>query len=148
MSKAPAATSAVLLRSAGQYGLTRDRLRGVNWERLSRGLYARRAPDRSPAELARALVEVLPRDSGFGHLTGALLRGWPMPNQLGSHVVLATAGMIIRDAEDARGRPRDPRRLRTWWRHAKPSTVTPYGRTLLAARLQRYRLAAERRRAA
>jgi hypothetical protein len=54
--------------------------------------------------------------------------------------------MIIRDAEDARGWAHDPRRARTWWRYAKTSTLTPYGRTLLAARLERYRLAAERHR--
>jgi hypothetical protein len=315
----------VLLRSSDQYGLTRDRLRGVTWERLSRGLYGLRTPDRPPVDLARALSQVLPRDSGFGHLTSALLRGWWMPNRLGPHVALATTtsgvhvqrrglyvrrsrsaeyemlhgvsvvtaphtlielardlplvdlvpmvdcalrdgadpgdvlaaarprlrgagrlrraveladpkseswwesvlrllhvlpglgpvecqaplwsdgvviaradlhlvgtrrfpecdggrhrekerhesdlrrekgisrrqferygyataeiaaspAMIIRDAEDARGWAHDPRRVRTWWRHAKPSTLTPYGRTLLAARLERYRLAAERHR--
>ena len=53
--------------------------------------------------------------------------------------------MIIRDAEDARGWSHDPRRLRAWWSYAKVSSLTPYGRTLLAARLERYRLAAERR---
>ena len=52
--------------------------------------------------------------------------------------------MIIRDAENARGRPHDPRRVTTWWRFARTSTLTPYGRTLLAARLERYRLAARR----
>jgi len=53
--------------------------------------------------------------------------------------------MVIRDAEDARGWPHDPRRVRTWRRYARVSSLTPYGRTLLAARLERYRLAAERR---
>jgi hypothetical protein len=53
--------------------------------------------------------------------------------------------MVIRDAEDARGWPHDPRRVRTWWKYARVSSLTPYGRTRLAARLERYRLAAERR---
>ncbi|HEX2175955.1 MAG TPA: hypothetical protein VHG70_08580 [Nocardioidaceae bacterium] len=53
-------------------------------------------------------------------------------------------GMVIRDAEDARGWEHDPRRLRVWWSHAKASTLTAYGRTILAARLERYRLAADR----
>jgi hypothetical protein len=55
--------------------------------------------------------------------------------------------MIIRDAENARGWPHDPRRVRRWWRHAKTSTLTGFGRSLLAARLERYRLAADRHRA-
>jgi hypothetical protein len=48
---------------------------------------------------------------------------------------------VIRDAEDARGLPHDPRRVRTWWRHARASSLTAYGRTRLAGRLERYRQA-------
>ena len=315
--------SALLVRRADQHGVTRDRLRGLTWERLSRGLYVPRTADRSAMQTAHAMSQVLPRDSGFGHLTSALLRGWWLPNRLDPPAVLATttsgvhvqrrglyvrrsrsaefdvvagvpvvtaahtlvelardlslvdlvpmvdcalrdgtdpgeivaaasprlrgtarlrlavgladhrseswwesvlrlmhvltglgpvecqvplrgdggfiaradlhlvgtrrfpecdggkhrekdrhehdlgrdkrmsrgrferygyttseiatkARMVIRDAEDARGWPHDPRRLRTWWRYARTSTLTPYGRTLLAARLERYRLAAER----
>ncbi len=58
--------------------------------------------------------------------------------------IATNPAMIVRDAENARGRPHDPRRLRIWWGHARTSTLTPYGRALLAARLERYRLAAER----
>lgn len=58
--------------------------------------------------------------------------------------ITSSPGMIIRDAEDARGWEHDPRRLRTWWAFARTSTLTSYGRALLAARLERYRLAAER----
>lgn len=313
-----------LLRDASHRGLTREQLRSVGWQRLSRGLYGPHQDQRTTIETARALSEVLPRDSGFGHLTSADLRGWWSPNRLGPHVCLATTtsgvhvqrrglyvrrspfaeydeidgvrvvsapqtllelardlhvvdlvplvdcalregadadailaaarprvqgarrlrlavsladerseswwesvlrllhvlpglgpveaqkaiwegglfiaradlhlvgtrrfpeadggrhrekerhdedlrrekrmnrgryerygyspdeitrnpGMVIRDAEDARGWPHEPGRLREWWSWAKPSTLTPYGRTLLAARLERYRLAAERR---
>jgi hypothetical protein len=304
-------------------GLARHNLLTGGWERLSRGLYAPRVAVRPPIELARAVSEVLPRDSGFGHLTSSALRGWWLPNRLRPHVLLATttsrvhvqrqgvyvrrstfaeydeldgvplvsaphtlvelardlslidlvpivdcalrdgtdvdavlraarprvpgvrrlrqaAGladdrseswwesvlrlmhvltglgpvdcqvplwqdgtfvaradlhlvgtrrfpecdggrhrekdrhdhdlgrdkrmnrvryerygyttseittsprMSIRDAEDARGWSHDPRRVRTWWKYAKVSSLTPYGRTLLAARLERYRLAARR----
>jgi hypothetical protein len=321
---ATGATQAVRLRDAAGYGLTPDRVRSARWQRLSQGLYAPYAETRSTFDLARALSQVLPRDSGFGHLTSAALRRWWLPNRLGPHVMLATTtsgvhvqrrglyvrrspfaefdivdglsvvsapqtlvelardlplvdlvplvdcalrdgtdpdaileaarprmpgtprlrlavgladerseswwesvlrllhvlpglgpvecqvklweegvliaradlhlvgtrrfpecdggehrkrerhnrdlgrdkrmsrvkherygyttheiagspGMIIRDAEAAREWPHDPRRLRTWWRWSRPSTLTAYGRTRLAARLARYRMAAERR---
>jgi hypothetical protein len=313
----------VLLREADELGLARHNLLTCGWERLSRGLYAPRSDVRPALESARALSEVLPRDSGFGSLSSAELRGWWLPNRLRPHVWLATTtsgvhvqrrglyarrsraaeyddldgvpvvsaahtlvelardlalvdlvpmvdcalrdgtktddilaaarpripgvrrlrravdladerseswwesvlrllhvlaglgpvecqvplradgiliaradlhlvgtsrfpecdggehrnrerhdhdlrrdkgmsrrlferygyttgeitsnpGMIIRDGEDARGWPHDPNRLRIWWSHARTSTITAYGRALLAARLERYRLAAER----
>ncbi|HET7326476.1 MAG TPA: hypothetical protein VFJ14_04240 [Nocardioidaceae bacterium] len=80
----------LLVRKAGQHGLTRDRLRGNSWERLSRGLYGPREPGRSTTDLARMTTPVLPRDSGWAHLTSARLRGWWTPNQLGPHVLLAS----------------------------------------------------------
>ncbi|MGH3356655.1 MAG: hypothetical protein ACRDOJ_12215 [Nocardioidaceae bacterium] len=58
--------------------------------------------------------------------------------------IARSPGMIIRDAEDARGWRHDPMRLRIWWSYARASTLTAYGRTRLAARLERYRLAANR----
>lgn len=316
--------TAFLLRDANGMGVSRDRLRGARWQRLSRGLYAVRADCRTPYDTARALSQVLPRDSGFGHLTSAALRGWWLPLGLPPHVTFATTrsgvhvqrrglyvrrspiaeyddlgglaltsapqtllelardlslvdlvpmvdcalrlgtdrtsvlgaarprvagagrlrhavsladerseswwesvlrllhvltelgpvdaqveiwerggfvaradlhlvgtrrypevdggrhrekerhgrdlrrdrrmsrggferygytaeeiavspAMIIRDAEEARGHAHDPGRLRRWWSYARASTLTPYGRTRLAGRLQRYRLAADRR---
>jgi very-short-patch-repair endonuclease len=314
-----------LLRDAAARGLTREQLRSSGWQRLSRGLYGPKADVRTTLETAHALSQVLPRESGFGHLTSAELRGWWLPNRLGPHVEFATTtsgvhvqrrglyvrrspfaefehidgvpvvsaaqtlvelardlsvvdlvplvdcalaqgadradilaaarprlqgaprlrqavgladerseswwesvlrlmhvltglgpveaqaeiwderglfiaradlhlvgtrrypevdggthrervrhaddlrrekqmsrhgherygyttdeiarspGMVIRDAEDARGCEHDPGRARRWWRRARASTLTPYGRTRLAARLERYRLAAERR---
>lgn len=315
---------ALRLRDAAVHELTRGRLRTLAWEAVSHGLYAPLDLQRSTLDHARALTQVLPRDSGFGHLTSARLRGWWLPNRLGPHVWLATTtsavhvqrrglyvrrsryaefedvdgvpvvsaaqtlvelardlslldlvpmvdcalrggtapadilaaarprvpganrlrgalpladphseswwesvlrllhqltslgpvesqveiregseliartdlhlvgtdrhpeydgvdhrdrdrhwrdlarekalsrlhverygytsdeivrspGRIIRDAEEARGLPHDPRRLRRWWKWARTSTLTPYGRTRLAARLERYRLAARRR---
>jgi hypothetical protein len=49
--------------------------------------------------------------------------------------------VVLRDAEDARGVPHDPARVRRWWSEARASTLTSYGRTRLAARLQRYGMA-------
>jgi len=51
--------------------------------------------------------------------------------------------MVIRDAEEARRLPSDPRRTQTWWRHARVSTLSAHGRALLSGRLLRYRMAAE-----
>src|SRR5438045_1405385 len=61
----------------------------VAWERCSRGLSLPRT-EHSPAQVAAAVALVLPRDSGFGHLTSALLRAWWLPNRLPRHVLLAT----------------------------------------------------------
>ena len=52
--------------------------------------------------------------------------------------------VVIDDAEDARGYPHDPRRVARWWAVARGSSLTAYGRNRLAARLERYRLAADR----
>jgi hypothetical protein len=87
---------AVLVCRAAEFGLTRDRLRGVGWEPLSRGLYGRRGVEqRPPLELARALTQVLPRDSGYAHLTSACLRRWWLPNRLGSHVMMASTTSCV-----------------------------------------------------
>jgi hypothetical protein len=53
-------------------------------------------------------------------------------------------GMIIKDAEDARGWPNDPSRVTRWWQLARSSTLTGHGRARLNARLARYRRAARR----
>jgi hypothetical protein len=52
--------------------------------------------------------------------------------------------VVIYDAETARGYSHDPRRVARWWTVARGSSLTAYGRTRLAGRLRRYRLAAER----
>jgi hypothetical protein len=83
---------AVRLRDAPDLTLSRGRLRGVGWERLSQGLHAPVREDRSLAELAAMVAHVLPRDSGFGHLTSAALRHWWLPLHLPPHVLLATTG--------------------------------------------------------
>lgn len=82
--------SAVRLRDAAARDLTRAQLRGPGWRRLSHGLYAPVSEPDELAEQVRALAQVLPRESGFGHLTSAALRGWWLPNHLGAHVLLAT----------------------------------------------------------
>jgi hypothetical protein len=101
---------------------SRDRppvqLRRVAWERVSRGVYVPRTTQ-TPAQVAAAVALVLPRDSGFGHLTSALLREWWLPNRLPRHVLLATtrsgvhvqrAGVYVRrsrvaDFEEVAGVP-------------------------------------------
>ncbi len=80
--------SAVLVREIGR-GRTPGPLRRVEWQRLSRGLYVPRV-EHTLVETAAAVALVLPRDSGFGHLTSAALREWWAPNRLPPHVLLAT----------------------------------------------------------
>ena len=53
-------------------------------------------------------------------------------------------GLVIRDAESARGLLPDPGRVATWRRFAAPSTLTAAGRARLLGRLARYRRAADR----
>ena len=92
------------------------RLRGPEWERVSHGLHAPAVFERSVPELARLTAPVLPRDSGFGHLTSARLRGWWLPNELGDHVLLATTrsgvhvqrqGLYVRRSHYAEAAPVD-----------------------------------------
>jgi hypothetical protein len=70
-------------------GLPASRLRRVAWRRVSRGLYLPNT-EHTPAQLAAAVALVLPRHSGFGHLTSAALREWWLPHRLPPHVLLAT----------------------------------------------------------
>ena len=88
---APAgARSTVLrLRDAANAGVSLGRLRSQTWQSLSFNLHGLRG-ERSTTETATALSLILPRNSGFGHLTSAALRGWWMPNQLGGPFWLAT----------------------------------------------------------
>lgn len=81
---------AVRLRDLERFGLNRGHVRRAGWERLSQGLHARVVPDRSPADTAKLLSAVLPRNSGFGHLTSAAVRGWWLPQRLPRHVIFAT----------------------------------------------------------
>ncbi|MDQ1616593.1 MAG: hypothetical protein QOJ60_2532 [Actinomycetota bacterium] len=84
------APAAVRLKDVAAFGLNRGNIRRTGWQRLSQGLHVRADPRRSPADTAALLATVLPRDSGFGHLTSAALRGWWLPNRLPRHVVFAT----------------------------------------------------------
>lgn len=70
--------------------MTRAQLRGPRWQWISHGLYAPMSTPDGLVERARAVSQVLPRNSGFGHLTAAALRGWWLPNRLGPHVLMAT----------------------------------------------------------
>ena len=66
-------------------GVPSHHLRRVAWQRVTYGLYAPTAPPRDLGDLGdlvRLVAEVLPADSGFGHLTSADLRGWWLPNRL------------------------------------------------------------------
>ncbi len=86
---------ALRLRDAPIHDLTRGRLRTLAWETVSHGLYTPLDPQRSSLDHARALTHVLPRESGFGHLSAAGLRGWWLPHRLGSHVWLATTTSAV-----------------------------------------------------
>ncbi len=83
------------LHQAEERGLTRGRLRGRAWQRLGQGLYGAPDPDRAIRDLAMATTLVLPRESGFGHLSGARLRKWWLPNRLGAHVLLASTASDV-----------------------------------------------------
>jgi hypothetical protein len=78
----PGRPAAIRLRDVSSLSLTRAKLRGSGWERLSQGLHAPSAPDRSLTELTALVAAVLPRGSGFGHLTSAAVRGWWLPVRL------------------------------------------------------------------
>jgi hypothetical protein len=89
---------AVRLRDAPGQSLSRGVLRGRSWEQISYGLHAPANPARTMEERARLMAQLLPRDSGFGHLTSAALRGWWLP--LGLHMpglmfASTTAGVHI-----------------------------------------------------
>jgi hypothetical protein len=96
----PDLSSAVRLGPAGRFGLSRHRLRGAGWERLSHGLPVPVDPDRSLAERAELIAAVLPRDSGFGHLTSAALRGWWLPNRVTTRLLLATTTSAVHVQRD------------------------------------------------
>jgi hypothetical protein len=85
----------VRLRDAAGLGLTRGVLRTRAWEPLTRGIYAPRQEDRALRERLGGLLNVLPRNSAFGHLTSAELRGWWLPHRLGRHVPLATTSSSV-----------------------------------------------------
>ena len=81
---------AVRLRDAPIVGFTRGQLRSIGWQRLSQGLHAPTRDVRPLPELVAMMSAVLPRESGFGHLTSAALRGWWLPHLLPRHVLFAT----------------------------------------------------------
>ncbi|HET9561691.1 MAG TPA: hypothetical protein VFP01_06280, partial [Propionibacteriaceae bacterium] len=53
-------------------------LRGREWERITRGVYAA-ALSRTQFEELAAWQLILPRTAAFSHLTAARLRGWWLP---------------------------------------------------------------------
>ena len=69
-------------RDAALAGVPSHHLRRVAWRRVSYGLYAPSTSAPDLRGLVRLCAEVLPTDSGFGHLTGAEVRGWWLPNRL------------------------------------------------------------------
>jgi hypothetical protein len=76
------ARSGVRPRDAALVGVPGHHLRRVAWQRVSYGLYAPSPAPRDLRGLVRVCAEVLPADSGFGHLTSAGLRSWWLPNRL------------------------------------------------------------------
>lgn len=86
----PTPPKALRSRDSALHGLSLNQLRGATWERLSHGVHAKVSPGRTLLDRAAAMSAVLPPKSGYGHLTGAALREWWLPNRLGSHVMFAT----------------------------------------------------------
>lgn len=72
-------STALLLRDARQSGLTRSKLRGSAWERPTHGVFVPAGSLRTMFALASAFQPVLPRETGYGHVTAAALRGWWLP---------------------------------------------------------------------
>jgi hypothetical protein len=105
-------------------------LRGREWERITRGVYAA-AVNRTEFDELAAWQLVLPRTAAFAHLTAARLRGWWLPATI-SHPVFAA--MLNDDP-----RPRRPDLLVC--RHTQPFPmnlvnglrVTTAAETILAA---------------
>jgi len=54
-------------------------LRGRTWEHVTRGVYAPTGSLHGVRARATAFARVLPRDTGYGHVTRAALRGWWLP---------------------------------------------------------------------
>jgi hypothetical protein len=84
-------------------------LRGREWERITRGVYAA-ALSRTQFEELAAWQLVLPRTAAFSHLTAARLRGWWLPATI-AHPVFAAM-------HNADPRPRRPGLLVC--RHTQP----------------------------
>ena len=105
-------------------------LRGREWERITRGVYAP-ALGRTQLEELAAWQLVLPRTAAFSHLTAARLRGWWLPATI-AHPVFAA--MLNADP-----RPRRPGLLVC--RHTQPFPmnlvnglrITTAAETILAA---------------
>ena len=105
-------------------------LRGREWERITRGVYAP-ALSRTQLEELAAWQLVLPRTAAFSHLTAARLRGWWLPGTI-THPVFAA--MLNADP-----RPRRPGLLVC--RHTQPFPmnlvnglrITTAAETILAA---------------
>lgn len=87
LTRVPPGVLAVRARDAVPLGLSPAVLRHPRWTRVTRGCYL--PAERSAlSDRAAAVAALLPRDSGFGHLTAAALRGWWLPNGVGEHPVL------------------------------------------------------------
>ena len=105
-------------------------LRGREWERITRGVYAA-ALSRTQVEELAAWQLILPRTAAFSHLTAARLRGWWLPATI-AHPVFAA--MLNADP-----RPRRPGLLVC--RHTQPFPmnlvnglrITTAAETILAA---------------
>ncbi len=60
-------------------GVTDHQRRGPTWQQLSHGLHVPYGTCASLPTHAAALRSVLSDDAAYGHVTGAALRGWPLP---------------------------------------------------------------------
>jgi very-short-patch-repair endonuclease len=72
-------TTALRTCELGPAGITRHQRESSRWEQVSHGLHAPRGTRGLLLSHVDAVARVLRSDAGFGHVTGAALRGWPLP---------------------------------------------------------------------
>ncbi len=72
-------TDALRTHECRAAGPNRHQREGPGWEQVSHGLYTPYGTRLILPTHASALARVLPADAAFGHVTGAALRGWPLP---------------------------------------------------------------------
>ena len=64
---------------AASVGVTRHALESLDWQHVSHGLYAAPGTLEYLPRHRAALLRVLPTSSALAHVTGAAIRGWPLP---------------------------------------------------------------------
>lgn len=81
-------------RELAAAGVTDHERRGRAWQQVSHGVHAPHGSCADLLALAAATALALPADAAYGHLTGAALRGWPLPTlPAGTPLIAASTSM-------------------------------------------------------